>query len=135
MAAFMPALVRSAISARSSCATAPSTSSENLPCGVEVSIGSRSERKCAPRSSSRSMTSSRWLTAGEAIEADDDENVAGGDFAHQLRQHWPGARGAGAVLLMDQAAAGRLELVDLGIGRLLLGGDAGITDEVPDRGN
>ncbi len=39
--------------------------------------------------------------AGEAVEADDDEDVAGGDLAHQLCQHRPRARGAGAVLLMD----------------------------------
>ena len=45
---FRPALVRSAISARSSWATAPSTCKENMPCGVEVSIGSRRLRKCAP---------------------------------------------------------------------------------------
>ena len=51
-AALMPAFVRSEISARSSWATAPSTCSENMPCGVEVSIGPRSERKSAPRSSS-----------------------------------------------------------------------------------
>lgn len=40
-----PAIVRSEISARSSCATAPRTCSENMPWGVVVSIGSRSERK------------------------------------------------------------------------------------------
>jgi hypothetical protein len=39
-------LVRSEISARSSWSTAPSNCSENIPCGVEVSIGSRGERKC-----------------------------------------------------------------------------------------
>ena len=66
--------------------------------------------------------------AGEAIEADDDEDVAGGDFAHQLRQHRPRARGTGAMLLMDKVAAGRLKLVDLGVGRLILGRDAGIAD-------
>jgi hypothetical protein len=56
-AALMPALVRSEISARSSCATAPRTWRENMPWGVEVSMGSRKERKWAPLSSNRSMTS------------------------------------------------------------------------------
>lgn len=35
----IPALVRSEISARSSCATAPRICRENMPCGVDVSIG------------------------------------------------------------------------------------------------
>jgi hypothetical protein len=51
-AACRPAFVRSAIRARSSWATAPSTWSENTPCGVVVSIGSRRLRKCAPLASS-----------------------------------------------------------------------------------
>lgn len=55
-----------------------------------------------------------------------------GYLAHQLRQHRPEARGAGAVLLMDQAAAGRLEF-DLGVS-LILGRDAGIVKEAADRG-
>lgn len=62
LTALMPALVRSEINARSSCATAPSTWSENIPCGVAVSIGSRSERKCAFLAVRSSITSSRWLT-------------------------------------------------------------------------
>ena len=45
-AALIPALVRSEINARSSWATAPRTCSENMPCGVDVSIGSCRERKC-----------------------------------------------------------------------------------------
>ena len=36
--------------------------SENMPCGVVVSIGSRRLRKCAPVASSCSMTARRWLT-------------------------------------------------------------------------
>ena len=61
-AALIPAFVRSEISARSSCATAPSTWSENIPCGVDVSIGWRSDRKCAFFAVRSSITSSRWLT-------------------------------------------------------------------------
>jgi len=44
-----PDLVRLVINARSNWATAPSTFSENMPCGVAVSIGSRRLRKCARR--------------------------------------------------------------------------------------
>jgi hypothetical protein len=61
-AAFRPALVRPAISARSSWATAPRTCRENMPCGVVVSMGSRRLWKWAPLASSCSMTASRWLT-------------------------------------------------------------------------
>ena len=57
--------------------------------------------------------------AGEAIQTDDYEYVARGHIAHQLCQHRPRARGTRAVLLMDQAAAGCLKLVDLGVGRLI----------------
>ena len=57
-----PALVRSAMSARSSCATAPSICRENMPCGVVVSTGSCRLRKCAPWASSGSMIESRWAT-------------------------------------------------------------------------
>lgn len=45
LAARRPAFVRSEVRARSSCATAPSTCNENIPCGVVVSTGSRRERK------------------------------------------------------------------------------------------
>lgn len=48
--------------ARPSCATAPSTCSENMRCGVVVSIGLCWFLKCAPTASRRSMPSSRWLT-------------------------------------------------------------------------
>jgi hypothetical protein len=36
--------------------------------------------------------------AGEPVEADDDEDVAGGNVAYQLRQHRTRTRGTGAVL-------------------------------------
>ena len=70
---------------------------------------------------------------GETIEADDHQDVAGVDFVQKLGQHRPSARGAGAVLLMDGLAAGRPELVDLRVGRLLLGRDAGVADQPADQ--
>jgi hypothetical protein len=45
LAALMPARVRSEIRERSSWATAPSTCKENIPYGVDVSTGSRKDRK------------------------------------------------------------------------------------------
>src|SRR3712207_7714730 len=51
-----------------SCATAPSTCKENMPCGVEVSMGSRRERKCAFLASRFSITSRRWLTERRSEE-------------------------------------------------------------------
>src|SRR3954451_1371926 len=99
-AASKPALVRSAISARSSCATAPSTCSENIPCGVVVSIGSHRLRKYAPFAASCSITDKQMADrAGEPVEADDDEGLAGGDVAQQAGQHWARAIGAGGVFL------------------------------------
>ena len=67
--------------------------------------------------------------AGEAVEAHDDEDVAGGDLAHELGEDGPGARGAGAVFLVDDVASGGAQFVDLGVGRLLLGGDAGVAEK------
>ena len=70
-AARRPALVRSRMSARSNSAAAPRTWRANLPCGVEVSIGSRSDLKCPPTASTRSITSSRWTSerASRSIRA------------------------------------------------------------------
>jgi hypothetical protein len=103
---------------------------------VEVSIGSRSERKCATALLQPFYALEQVANgAGEAVETNDDEYVAGGDLAHQLGQHRPRARGAGAVLLMDQAAADRLEFVDLGVSRLILGRDTGIANKAADRGS
>jgi len=62
--------------------------------------------------------------AREPVEADDDEDVAAADLAHQLRQHRTRARRAGSVLFMDDPAAGGAQFVDLRVGGLILGGDA-----------
>ena len=70
--------------------------------------------------------------ARESVEADDDEHVAAADLANQLRQHRPRARRAGSVLLMDDPAAGGAQLVDLSVGGLVLGGDAGVADQAAD---
>src|SRR5208283_3576609 len=60
---------------------------------------------------------------GEAIEADDDEDIAGPDFAHQPGEFRPSPRRARPVLLVDCRAARRAQFVGLCVGGLILGGD------------
>jgi hypothetical protein len=67
--------------------------------------------------------------AGEAIEADHDQGLAGADVAQQAGQHRAGAIGAGGVLLEDGGAAGGAEFVALRIGALFLRGDPGVADQ------
>ena len=64
-----------------------------------------------------------------AIEAHHHEDVAGPDLAHQLGHQRPSPRRTGGVLLVDDLTAGRPEIVDLRIGRLFLGRDAGKADQ------
>ena len=72
--------------------------------------------------------------AGEAIEPDHDEGLAGADLAQQARQHGAAAIGAGGVLLEDRVATGGVQFVALRIGTLLLGGDPRIADQTAWRG-
>jgi hypothetical protein len=51
--------------------------------------------------------------AREAVEADDDEDIAGADFVHQSGQLGPGPRGAGTMFLEDCFTADRVEFVGL----------------------
>ena len=67
--------------------------------------------------------------AGEAIEPDHDEGLAGADLAQQARQHGAAAIGAGGVLLEDRLATGGAQFVALRICTLLLGGDPRIADQ------
>lgn len=66
--------------------------------------------------------------ARQPVEAHDDEDLAALDLAHELGEHRPGARGAGAMLLVNDYVAGGAQLVELSVGRLLLGRNAGVTD-------
>src|ERR1700759_3743077 len=104
-AARRPALVRSAISARSSWATAPSTCSENMPCGVVVSIGSRRVRKCALGLELFDDVEQVANRAGEALQPHDDQGFAGTDLTHEACQYRARAIGAGGVFLEDCLAA------------------------------
>ena len=121
-AALMPAFVRSEINERSSCATAPSTWRENMPCGVVVSIGSRSERKCTPLSVRPSITSSKWLTERASRSIRTTRRVSPAESR-------PGARCAGAVLLDDHIAADRAQFDFLRFCRLFIRRHARIADQ------
>src|SRR5271165_4064273 len=123
-AALMPALVRSEISARSSCATAPRTCRENMPWGVEVFDGVTQRAKVGSAILQQLDDFEEVADrAGEAVEADDDEDIAGPDLAHQSGELWPSPRRARAVLLVDCRAARRAQFVGLGVGGLILGRD------------
>ena len=128
LAALMPALVRSEISARSSCATAPRTCSENIPCGVEVSIGSFNERKCAPCSSSCSMTKSKWLTERAKRSRRTTTRTSPGDnLAHQPCQNRSRPRRTRSVFLVNCMTARSFQFDDLSVMELIFGGNAGVT--------
>ena len=67
--------------------------------------------------------------AGEAIEADDGEGFAGADFAEQAGKDRAGSIGARGMLFEHGLAAGGAEFVELRVGALLFGGDAGVADQ------
>ena len=52
--------------------------------------------------------------AGETVEPDDDQGLAGLDLVQQARQHRPAAVCARGVLLKHHGAAGRAQLVECG---------------------
>jgi len=69
------------------------------------------------------------LSCSMTAEAGHDQGLAGANIAQQARQHGPTAIGAGGVFFTDGCAAGRAKLVELRIGALLVGGDAGVADQ------
>ena len=72
---------------------------------------------------------------GQTIEPDDHEDFALRDLSDEPGENWPISGGAGSVFLMDDRAAGSLELIELSVCCLLLGRDAGVTDQaLPSRG-
>src|SRR5271157_3288800 len=126
-AALMPAFVRSEISARSSCATAPRTWSENMPWGVDVvAQGAKMGAALLQAVDDVEEMADR---AREAVEADDDENIAWSDLAHQSCELWPSARGARPVFLVNCRATGRAQLIGLRVRCLVLGRDASVAQK------
>ena len=67
--------------------------------------------------------------AGQAVEPDDNQSVAAADLAEDPSEHRPVAVGTGGLLLVNRGAPGGAELVGLGIGALIFGGDAGVADQ------
>ena len=97
---------------------------------MEVSIGSRRLRKCAPASLQLLDDGEQMADrTGEPVEPDHHQGFAGADVAQQARQHGPAAIGAGGVLFEDGGAAGGAQFVALRIGALFLGGDACVADQ------
>ena len=120
----MPALVRSEISARSSCATAPRTWKRKHALGRRRvdRVAQRAEVVAAllqPLDDFEEVTD----RTGEAVEADHDEDIAGPDLAHQSCEFRPSPRRARSVFLVDRRAASRAQLVGLGVRGLIPGGD------------
>ena len=128
-AAFRPAFVRSRIRARSNSATAPRICRVNRPCGLVVSIGSPSERNPAPRASSVSMISSRW--ARERASRSIRTTTRTSPRPHRSRARFSsGGRGRRRSRVRAGWSGSRPpQGVDLRIGRLLVGGDAGVADQ------
>ena len=76
------------------------------------------------------MTASRWLTeTREAIQPDHDESLASTDIVQEPREHRPIAVGTGGMLLEHDDAACGAQLIELGIGALVFGGNARIADQ------
>jgi hypothetical protein len=65
----------------------------------------------------------------EAVELPDDQAVAGAQLVQQLLQDRPVGAGAAGRLDKDRVAAGALEGVDLELGVLAGGGDAGVAEQ------
>jgi hypothetical protein len=99
--------------------------------GGEASIASCRLRNPTPRSARPVMVSTRCRRgAAEAVEFPDDQGVAGAELVQDLGEG--GAVGAGAAGRLDKhpGAAGGCEGVDLELGVLVGGGDAGIAEQV-----
>ena len=92
-----------------------------MPWAVEVSMGSRSERSGPALLQALDDVEEMADRAGEAVETDDDENIAGPDLAHQSCQLWPSARGARPVFPVNCRAAGGAQLIGLRVRGLVLG--------------
>ena len=107
LAARSPALVRSRIRARSSSAAAPSTWRANLPCGVAVSIGSRSDEVFAHRLDPLDHLEQVDQRAGQPVDPGDHQDVAAPDPAHRPGQLGARPVGARRLLLEDDLRSRR----------------------------
>src|SRR5271168_2192708 len=67
--------------------------------------------------------------ASEAVETNDDQNVAAADFAHQSGEFRPGSRSPRPVFLINRRTAGGAQLVGLRVGGLILRRDARVAQK------
>jgi len=67
--------------------------------------------------------------AGETIEPDHDQRVAGGAVAQQAGEHGARTIGPGGVFLAYRGTAGGAQFVGLRISALVLSGDARVADQ------
>jgi hypothetical protein len=117
---------------RSNSARAAKTWKTSLPPGVVVSIASCRLRNPMPRSARPVGDGVDQMPEGaaEAVELPHDQGVAGPELVQELSEG--GAVGAGAAGGLDKhsVAASSIERVDLELGLLVGGGDAGIAEQV-----
>jgi hypothetical protein len=68
--------------------------------------------------------------AAEAVELPDDQGVPGTQLVQDLSEDWPVGAGAAGRLGEHPVAAGALQGVDLELGLLVGGGDAGVAEQM-----
>jgi hypothetical protein len=66
----------------------------------------------------------------QPVQFPDDQGVAGAQLVQELLEGWPVAAGAAGGLGEHSVAAGALEGVDMEVGLLVGGGDAGVAEQV-----
>ncbi len=67
--------------------------------------------------------------AGKAVDPNHDERIANVQLIQHTRQNWPGATAARCLFLHDFHAACGAELLNLGQGGLIFGGNTRVSDE------
>jgi hypothetical protein len=118
------------IRSRSNWATAPSTYSSGQLTVVEVSIASARDRSRTPAGPGGDYLDQVVEGAPEPVQLGDHEGIALAEVVEAVVQLRPLPKGTGGVLLEDVAAAGRVELVELGGEVLVRGGGAGVAHQV-----
>jgi hypothetical protein len=129
-AAASPAVVRSRTRSRSNSARAANTWKTSLPPGVVVSIASCRERNPTLVGELGDGVDQVAEGAAEPVELPHDQGVAGAELVHDGGELGPVGAGAAGPVDKDPVAAGLGEGVDLEVGVLVGGGDAGVAEQV-----
>jgi hypothetical protein len=128
-AAASPALVRSRMRSRSNSAKAAKTWKTSLPPGgVDLLLETPEPDPAVGQVGDGVDQVAEG--AAEAVEFPDDQGVAGPQLVQDLFEGGPVGAGAAGGLGEHPVAAGALEGVDLELGVLVGGGDAGIAEQV-----